>query len=260
MAKLAELEYSPRNPQPTIVILEASPEIENDNGTYTNFLRPSSNSLHINKRKEPRLSLPESGDPYGMALLQQICAEISTTKLSKLVIPIVMIPTLYYNNIYNANGDRRSVSTRPCHLSSGGLNRISTPSDHSETNIQSAMVTPQQVVHCMDAGALDVLLSPLQPNRLESLVTLGYRAHKEASRDRAALLATARLRKRSWVGFEDKRPYAYLREEMYVETTGNLGSKIVGLVSDANLLYTRVSNLMKRICDPDYIPNVFDQR
>lgn len=236
MAKLAELEYPPRNPLPTLVILEASPEIENDNGTSTNFLRPSSNSLHINKRKEPRLSSPESGELYGMALLQQICAEISTSKLSKLVIPIVMIPTIH-NNIHNANGDRRSVSTRPHHMSSGGLNRISTPSNHGETNTSSAMVTPQQVVHCMDAGALDVLLSPLQPHRLDSLVTLGYRAHKEASRDRAALLATARLRKRSWVGFEDKRPYAYLREEMYVEAIGNLRSKIVGLVSDANLLY-----------------------
>lgn len=237
MAKLAELEYPPRNPLPTLVILEASPEIENDNGTCTNFLRPSSNSLHINKRKEPRLSSPESGELYGMALLQQICAEISTSKLSKLVIPIVMIPTIH-NNIHNAKGDRRSVSTRPYHMSSaGGLNRISTASNHRETNTSSAMVTPQQVMHCMDAGALDVLLSPLQPNRLDSLVTLGYRAHKEASRDRAALIAKARLRKRSWVGFEDKRPYAYLREEMYVETTGNLRSKIVGLVSDANLLY-----------------------
>ena len=236
MAKLAELEYAPRNPQPTLVILEASPEIENDNGTCTNFLRPSSNSLQINKRKEPRLSSPESGELYGMALLQQICAEISTSKLSKLVIPIVMIPTLH-SNIHNANGDRRSVSTRPYHMSSGGLNRIPTPSNHRETNTSSAMVTPQQVVYCMDAGALDVILSPLQPDRLDSLVTLGYRAHKEASRDRAALLATARLRKRSWVGFEDKRPYAYLREEMYVETTGNLRLKIVGLVSDANLLY-----------------------
>lgn len=216
MAKLAVLECPPRNLQPTLVILEASPETNNDDVTSTNFLRPSSNPLHINKRKEPRLSSPESGELYGMALLQQICAEISASKLSKLVIPIVMIPAIH-NSIHNANGDRRSVSTRPQHMSSGGLNRISTPSNYRETNTPSTMVTPQQVVHCMDAGALDVLLSPLQPNRLESLVTLGYRAHKETSRDRAAVLATARLRKRSWVGFEDKRPYAYLREEMYVE-------------------------------------------
>lgn len=234
IAKLAELERPPQNPQPTLVILEASPEIENDNGTSTNFLRPSSYSLRINKRKEPRPSAPESGELYGMALLQQICSEISTSKLSKLVIPIVMIPTIH-SSIHNPNGDRRSVSTRPYHMSSGGLNRISSPPNHRETNIPSTKVAPQQVVHYMDAGALDVLLSPLQPNRLDSLVTLGYRAHKEDSRDRAALLATARLRKRSWVGFEDKRPYAYLREEMYVEITGNLRSRIVGLVSDANL-------------------------
>lgn len=206
MAKLAVLECPLRNPQPTLVIIEASPETDNDNVTSTKFLRPS--SIHINKRKEPRLSSPEPGELYGMALLQQICAEISTSKLSKLVIPIVMIPAIH-NSIHTANGE---------HISSGGLNRISTPSNYRETNTPTTMVTPQQVVHCMDAGALDVLLSPLQPNRLESLVTLGYRAHKETSRDRAALLATARLRKRSWVGFEDKRPYAYLREEMYVET------------------------------------------
>lgn len=234
MAKLAELERPPRDPQPTLVILEASPEIGNDDHTRTNFLQPSPNSLHIIKRKEPRLSSPESGELYGMALLQQICAEISTSRLSKLVIPIVMIPTIH-NSILNANGDRRSVSTRPQQMSSGGLYRISTPSNHRETPPRITMVTPQQVVHCMDAGALDVLLSPLQPNRLDSLVTLGYRAHKEASRDRAALLATARLRKRSWVGFEDKRPYAYLREEMYVKTTGNLGSKIEGVRVDTNL-------------------------
>lgn len=219
MAKLAELELPPRNLQPTLVILEASPEIENDNGTSTNFLRPS-NSLRINKRKEPRLSSSESDELYGMALLHQICAEISTSKLSKLVIPIVMIPTIH-NSIHNADGDRRSVSTRPHYMSSGGQNRISTSPNHREKNTSSTMVTSEQVVHCIDAGALDVLLSPLQRNRLDSLVTLGYRALKEASRDRAALLATARLRKRSWVGFEDKKPYAYLREEMYAETTGN---------------------------------------
>ncbi len=217
MAKLVELESVPTDPRPTLVILEAT-TTEPEGGNINNF-QSSPDSLHITKRKGIKPASTESDDIYGMSLLKQICAEISAKNLSRLVVPIAMI-TNSHKNTSSINGDRRSVSTRPHRLSPVGNYRISTPKNQNyrDSNPPAAMISPQQMMHCMDSGALDVLTSPLQHNRLHGLVTLGYRAHKETARERAALLATARLRKRSWVGFEDKRPYAYLREEMYVVT------------------------------------------
>lgn len=47
------------------------------------------------------------------------------------------------------------------------------------------------------------------------------------------------------------RPY-----ETPLDTESRMGS----LVSLMLIYPARVSNLMKRICDPDYIPNAFDLR
>jgi 3',5'-cyclic-nucleotide phosphodiesterase len=66
----------------------------------------------------------------------------------------------------------------------------------------------------LDVGAVDVLTSPLLQERLPSLGIHAYRAHKDASKDQRALLEMKRGRKRSWVGVDDQKPYAYLREAM----------------------------------------------
>ena len=80
----------------------------------------------------------------------------------------------------------------------------------------------------LDSGAVDVLSSPLSKERLQSLAVHAYRLQKEAARDEASFLTTKRNRKLSWVGVDDAKPYAYLREAM-------------------------VSNLMTGICNPETV-------
>lgn len=263
MAKLTELESIHTNLQPTLVILEASTERDSENDRTRGLSQPVSHSLHVNKRQE-LTAVSVDPDVYGLPLLQRIRAEISSTKFSKLVLPIAMIP-ISKNDTNGSNADRPSPGSRSSHFSSGSLHRISGPttSKSREANNTDASVSLQQMIPCLDAGAVEVLASPLRRNRVHDLVTHAYRAHKEACKDRAALLATTRLRKRSWVGFDDTKPYAYLREEMYVAVGGILPIKWdqQSQVSDRMLTFDgRVSNLMKRICNPDYIPDIFDPR
>ena len=55
-----------------------------------------------------------------------------------------------------------------------------------------------------------------------------YRRYKEVSKEDSNFALTKRNRKRSWVGIDEERPYAYLREVM-------------------------VSGLMDGICNPDTV-------
>ena len=151
---------------------------------------------------------------YSLLLLQRIHAEISISKLSKLVVPIAMVsqPKTSSGSAYDTQ------SIRPQHLSLGNVYRSnsSVHSGHSDLSNSYRSVDPRKMRRCLDAGAVDVLMSPLQSDRVYGLSVHGYRAHKEADDERTASLATNRIRKRSWVGFDDKKPYAYLREDMWV--------------------------------------------
>jgi 3',5'-cyclic-nucleotide phosphodiesterase len=60
------------------------------------------------------------------------------------------------------------------------------------------------------------------------LTVHAYRIYKTAKKEQSAFLASAskfiaaaRRRKQSWVGIEDEKPYAYLREAMYLPTHWN---------------------------------------
>ena len=81
----------------------------------------------------------------------------------------------------------------------------------------------------MDAGAADVMTSPFNASRAESLTAHVYSFQKGSNRRSSS---TAK-RKTSWVGVGDSRPFAYLREVM-------------------------VSGLMDRICDPEYVDERID--
>jgi 3',5'-cyclic-nucleotide phosphodiesterase len=84
----------------------------------------------------------------------------------------------------------------------------------------------KQIARCLDAGAFDVLTTPLDRGRLQGLLVHAYRAHRSAQKEMSRFLARKKLRKLSWVGVNDEQPYAYLREAM-------------------------VSKLMKGICNPE---------
>lgn len=87
----------------------------------------------------------------------------------------------------------------------------------------------------LDAGAVDVLSAPLTTDRMQGLAVHAYRRFKEASREDSSFVLAKRNRKLSWVGIDEERPYAYLREVM-------------------------VSGLMNGICNPESVGDSIDPR
>ncbi|PWY87015.1 high affinity cAMP phosphodiesterase [Aspergillus heteromorphus CBS 117.55] len=94
---------------------------------------------------------------------------------------------------------------------------------------------PIHISKCLDAGAVDVLVTPLDSCRAQALVIQAYRTRKTALREQSRFLSRKKLRKHSWVGVHDEQPYAYLREAM-------------------------VSKLMKGICNPEEVIEEFQDR
>jgi len=134
--------------------------------------------------REVEIHTPDEEELYGLKLLQRIITEAHLRSLSKLIIPIPVV---------------------------------------SQSASAPALSDRKLLKHCLDTGAIDVLLSPLHPSSLTSLEVHAYRGHKDAAREQQALMEVRKGRKRSWVGVNEEKPFAYLREAM-------------------------VSNLMKNIC------------
>lgn len=209
MAKVLHLESLSSNIQPILVIL-GTPADDGAEGR-----------LGENPIESPSSNI---ADCYGLALLEHISAELSTSSLSKLVVPLAMI---YSIGSDHPTSHRFTSNRRPSRPSSGGFPVFGpTSSSPRRATGRPALSEHQHMLKCVDTGALDVLTSPLQAIRLRGLTLPAYRAHKEALNERAKFLAQKSVRKRSWLGNNDNKPYAYLREAM-------------------------VSGLMKGICNPD---------
>lgn len=155
-----------------------------------------------------RMDTTEPDDIYAMHLLTHISSEISSRNFSKLVVPVVMLTGLDHE-------------TTPTALPSPGL-QVSHP-----------LTDTVRLTRYLDAGAVDVLSSPLSKDRIHGLAIHAYRLQKEFAREEANFMTTKRNRKLSWVGVDDSKPYAYLREAM-------------------------VSNLMTGICNPETIGDSLD--
>lgn len=158
-----------------------------------------------------RITRSDTGEPddiYGMHLLMHISSEISSKNFSKLVIPVVILSGL----------DREWAS-----------NNLPSPSVHGSQVLTDTV----RLVRYLDAGAVDVLPSPLSKDNVHGLAVHAYRVHKEVSREEMGFLTTKRNRKLSWVGVNDAKPYAYLREAM-------------------------VSSLMSGICNPETVGESLD--
>ncbi|XPS71402.1 3',5'-cyclic-nucleotide phosphodiesterase [Ascochyta lentis] len=155
-----------------------------------------------------RVDNGEPDDTYGTHLLTHISSEISSRNFSKLVVPVVMLTGL----------ERESASA------------VAPPSSLNKTQVLTDTV---RLSKYLDSGAVDVLSSPLSKDRMHGLAVHAYRLQKEAARAEASFLTTKRNRKLSWVGVDDAKPYAYLREAM-------------------------VSNLMTGICNPETVGDSLD--
>ena len=243
MVKLSELDCESSFDQPIIAIVEIfmdGEEVINarDSSTVDAATSSTTEAGGLNERE-------------GIALLQHIASEKKSAKLSKLVVPVAMIH--HHKAPLSTSG--RAQGGRLSRPSSGGLDKASKSSyaGHKDSGaIGSRAMEPHKMFRCLEAGATDVLLSPLSEARLSSLPLHAYSAHMEITKERTALHAAKRLRKRSWVGFDDKRPHAYLREQMYV-SRANGHAHVVKLT-----IMFRVSGLMTGICDPRNVPYSFD--
>ncbi|TID20831.1 HD-domain/PDEase-like protein [Venturia nashicola] len=150
----------------------------------------------------------DGSNVYGMSLLTHITAEIQARTMSKLVIPVVVL-----------SGFEREWAS----------SNLPSPSVHGSQVLSDTV----RLTRYLDAGAADVLTSPLSKDHAQGLAVHAYRTYKEVGASEAAFLAQKRNRKRSWVGVDDTKPYAYLREAM-------------------------VSNLMGHICNPETVGESHD--
>ena len=206
MVKLSELDCGDTFHQPIFAIIEVFMDGETDKvgeNTSTALDAPTTAATG-----------PSGLDEHeGTSLLRHISSEKAESKLSKLVVPVALV----HHRRASLSVVPRGHSGRLTRPSSGGLDKLSksNSSGHRDSATSNpTILEPTKILRCLDAGAADVIPSPLTESRVSSLAPHAYRAHAEASKERAALLITKRNRKRSWVGFDDKKPYAYLREQM----------------------------------------------
>ena len=124
-------------------------------------------------------------DIYGLSLLKHIVLEISEKHFSKLIVPIAVVEPDRLVEVLDSN-----------HLKMpNGLSSV-------------------HAIKCIETGASDVISSPIDADRLRAMSTLAYRAHIEGTKARPKFLELKKSRKLSWVGVDEEKPYAYLREVM----------------------------------------------
>lgn len=146
-------------------------------------------------------------DAYGLKLLQWIATEIQYQSLSRLIVPVAMCAPPQHKRLSLAARPRGNSRTE------GSLDENLAFISKRRTGFSNSSEQARTIKY-LDTGAVDVLASPLLQERLPSLAVHAYRAHKDASKEHRALVDMKRGRKRSWVGVDDQKPYAYLREAM----------------------------------------------
>ena len=140
----------------------------------------------------------------------------------KLIIPVAVVQP-HRKDSYDQAIQHHSLQTE---VAREPYNLETQPSNLADT---SDSIDPQLMLQCLDAGALDVVKAPLDKAAIMGLTVHAYRIYKSAKAEQSHYLSKARGRKQSWVGVDDEKPYAYLREAM-------------------------VRKLLKGICDPqDFI-------
>ena len=155
-----------------------------------------------------------SDEAPGLSLLSGVSNDIQVQDGPNLVVPVAIL--------------RAAGSDAP--------GEANTPDPTGELqNRNPVTLEHKQIARCLDAGAVDVLTTPLDRSRIQGLVVHAYRTRRTAQKEMSRFLARRKLRKHSWVGVHDEQPYAYLREAM-------------------------VSKLMKGICNPEEIIDDFQDR
>lgn len=190
LSKLFELqERSIVDLKPTIVLIDTP----HDEPVPEMRVRPTSASPSSDSdERGVDIHTPDEA-LYGLDLLQKIITEAQLRGMSKLIVPIPMI-----------SFPEAAVTPQ---MTDGVVEAFTTPLVHLAPN-------RQLIRRCLDLGAVDVLISPLSSKCITTLEICAYKAHREAAREQQALLEIRQGRKRSWVGINEEKPFAYLREAM----------------------------------------------
>ena len=187
----------------------------------------------------------EADESYGIQLLSRISSDLQVEEGVKLIIPVAIVePKLR----------RPSVDTRAVygHDRDPNNNHYHGDSPIMINDDKSVVIDSSMMLSCLDAGALDVVASPLDKATIMGLTVHAYRIYKTTKKEQASFLAAARSsRKQSWVGMEEEKPYAYMREAMFVH---NLIEHIHSTDLD------RVRKLLKGICEPENVIEDYQQR
>ena len=221
LSKIRELEAITTDCTPTIIFLEINTNCENDKNLQ---------STHQCSRTHPTQtpgvdSIAHPGGPsspedfHGLMLLRHIASEISHANLSKLTVPIATIRDM--QNVATRGGnssdmiDDERQPSKPPNINKGLSNLRNQTDSHGISSDNTADISI--IMRCLETGAVDVVTSPFVKDRIQSLAIHGFRAHIEGSKEQPSFVAMKSLRKRSWVGIDEEKPYAYLRESMSVK-------------------------------------------
>lgn len=194
LSKLFELqEGSMLDLRPTIVLLDTPCDADISNPRATS--PPSPSPSDDPAAEEINIHTPNE-DLYGLGLLQKIVTEAHLRSMSKLVVPVPILrhPEAEHSPL---NGQ----------MTDGAVEPMLMPFDPLTAN-------RQLVKRCLDLGAVDIITNPLSSNCIATLEICAYRAHRDAAREQQALREIRQGRKRSWVGVNEEKPFAYLREAM----------------------------------------------
>ena len=190
----------------------------------------SDNEFDLRDASSRSSSPSPSPDSEGLSLIQHLANEIATSNLSKLVIPIALLS----GPVQGATGSQTFSDSHRSRPPSWGIPSSAPRSSESRSDAGRDLLS-RNTLKCLDAGAVDVLRSPLREEGIHRLTVRVYRTYKDAQKERIEATGKKRSRKLSWLGNTENKPYAYLREKM-------------------------VSELMTGICNPEEHLHLGDQR
>ena len=210
---------------PVLALFDIAPELRHDMSlprgrrASTDDFGPIPHALH-----RSFTFTSESDESYGLQLLSRIASDLQVADYGKLIIPIAITRSKNgtdslletHNEEGNSSNNEQDDFLKPNDrtLSAGSrpLSVISAQKRLGTRDSQDA----QLLLKCLDAGAVDVVIDHLDQTRVLSLVGLVYKAWKATKKASASFLSKKKTRRQSWVGMDDEKPYAYLRESMYV--------------------------------------------
>ena len=135
---------------------------------------------------EHQMSENESTELYGSRLLQQICASIKDEKLSKLVIPVVVMSFPKHEEKSQKLNMKKALHNMEADLFIPAKGKGAT----------MKLSTEQQLsVPYIDIGAVDVLGNPIQEGTIPPLTVHIYRIYKEWMQGRQDKIQATRQRK-----------------------------------------------------------------